>query len=69
VTRQNQLNRRGSYALDDIQIFFARNSEDAVDTFVLECGNEEIRTFGPLLTNLSVASTPSNHSRTSTRGS
>ena len=40
MTSQNELDRGGSQTLDDIQVFFARNPKDAVDTFVFEGSNK-----------------------------
>ena len=40
VASQDQLDRRVSQALDDIQVLLAGNPEDAIDTLVLESGNQ-----------------------------
>src|SRR5260370_39461001 len=46
MTSQYELDRGGSQTLDDIKVFLARNPKDAVDTFVFEGSNKEVRTLG-----------------------
>ncbi len=43
---QDQLNRRFSQAFDDVEIFFAGNTEDAIDALVLKSGDQQVRAFG-----------------------
>jgi hypothetical protein len=46
MTRQNELDRGFSQALDDVEVFLAGNPKDAVDTFVFEGSNKQVRTLG-----------------------
>ena len=45
VPRQDQLDLRLPQRLDDVEVLFAGNAEDAVDAFVLERCYQQIRTF------------------------
>ena len=45
VPGDDQLDRRGAQALDDIEIFLAGHPEDTVDTFILERADEKIGSF------------------------
>ena len=45
VPRQDELDRRVAQRLDDVEIFLARNAEDAVDALVLQRRDQEIGTF------------------------
>jgi hypothetical protein len=40
MPRQNQFDRGFAKRLDEIEILFAWNPEDAINAFVLECGDK-----------------------------
>ena len=46
MTSQYELDRGGSQALDDIEVFLAGNAKDAVNTLVFEGSNKQVRTLG-----------------------
>jgi hypothetical protein len=46
VSCQDKLDFRCTEGLDDVEVFLARNAENAVHTLVLERRDQEIRTFG-----------------------
>ena len=45
VARQYQLDARLPQRLDDVEVLFAGHAEDAIDAFVRERGDQQIRTF------------------------
>jgi hypothetical protein len=45
VPNEDELDARRSQRLDDVQVLLAGNGEDAIDTLVLECLDEQIGSF------------------------
>jgi hypothetical protein len=45
VARQHQLDFRAAQGFDYGEIFFAGDSKDALHTFILQRGHQQVRTF------------------------
>jgi len=45
VAGQDQFDLRTAQGFDEVEIFLAGNTEDAVDAFVLQCCDKEIRSL------------------------
>jgi hypothetical protein len=43
VTGQDQLDLRIAQRLDNVEVFLARHTEDAVNPFVLQCRDQKVR--------------------------
>ena len=46
MPRHDELDTRASQRFNDVEVFFARHGENAIDTFVLERGDKKIGAFG-----------------------
>src|SRR5580704_5528057 len=48
VPGHDQLDSGAAQRFDDVEVLFARNAEDLLDTLILQGGNEQVRAFhGP----------------------
>jgi hypothetical protein len=59
MPRQHQLDFRASQGFDDVEIFFARESKNALDAFIFQRGNQKVRSLGTHWSHLPALREPS----------